>query len=236
MKTKTALGIGFLSIAIAVTGTSVASAAVTITKVYDGDTITLSTGERVRFLQIDTPELSPAECYGQEARSVLVNLLNTPGQLSLRNDPKLDQVDRYGRLLRYIFIGNTNINLKMVELGAAAPYFYKGDKGKYATQILQAAKNAKAKSLGLWKSCPGTQLTPNNAVTAVGVASTASAQTTPVGTNAIKCDPNYAGCIPVYPPDLDCTDIKRLGLAPVKVIGKDVHKLDRDGNGVGCDS
>ena len=47
--------------------TSPASAAVTITKVYDGDTITLSTGERVRLLQIDSPELSPAECYGDEA-------------------------------------------------------------------------------------------------------------------------------------------------------------------------
>lgn len=209
-----------------------ASAAVTITKVYDGDTITLSTGERVRLLQIDTPELSPAECYAEEARSALVGLLNSPGQLTLKTDPKLDKVDRYGRLLRYVYIGKTNINLKLVEIGAAAPYFYRGEKGQFSSQILKAAQNAKSKSLGLWKSCPGTQLTPNDAVTTVSTVMTDSASAKPVG----GCDPNYKECLPIYPPDIDCTDVKRLGLAPVHVIGKDVHKLDRDGNGVGCDS
>jgi endonuclease YncB( thermonuclease family) len=222
----------FLGIGVSIAGSYTASAATTITKVYDGDTITLSTGEKVRFLQIDTPELSPAECYGEEARSALVSLLNAPGQLSLKTDPKLDKVDRYGRLLRYVFIGKTNINLKLVEIGAAAPYFYKGDKGQYSAQILKAAQTAKSKSLGLWKSCPGTQLTPNDAVTTISAVATSSASANPSG---VKCDPNYAGCIPVFPPDVDCTDIKRLGLAPVKVIGKDVHKLDRDGDGIGCD-
>lgn len=232
MNKKLLLTTAFLGIGVSIAGSYTASAATTITKVYDGDTITLSTGEKVRFLQIDTPELSPAECYGEEARSALVSLLNSPGQLSLKTDPKLDKVDRYGRLLRYVFIGKTNINLKLVEIGAAAPYFYKGDKGQYSAQILKAAQTAKSKSLGLWKSCPGTQLTPNDAVTTISTVATASAS---ANTSGVKCDPNYAGCIPVFPPDVDCTDIKRLGLAPVKVIGKDVHKLDRDGDGIGCD-
>ena len=232
MNKKLVVTTALLAIGVSISGGYSASAATTITKVYDGDTITLSTGEKVRFLQIDTPELSPAECYGQEARSALVSLLNTPGQLSLKTDPKLDKVDRYGRLLRYVFIGKTNINLKLVEIGAAAPYFYKGDKGQYSTQILKAAQTAKSKSLGLWKSCPGTQLTPNDAVTTLSTAVTTTASASSTG---MKCDPNYAGCIPVFPPDVDCTDIKRLGLAPVKVIGKDVHKLDRDGDGIGCD-
>lgn len=232
MNKKLVVTTALLAIGVSISIGYSASAATTITKVYDGDTFTLSTGEKVRFLQIDTPELSPAECYGQEARSALVSLLNTPGQLSLKTDPKLDKVDRYGRLLRYIFIGKTNINLKLVEIGAAAPYFYKGDKGQYSTQILKAAQTAKSKSLGLWKSCPGTQLTPNDAVTTLSTAVTSTASASSTG---VKCDPNYAGCIPVFPPDVDCTDIKRLGLAPVKVIGKDVHKLDRDGDGIGCD-
>jgi endonuclease YncB( thermonuclease family) len=232
MNKKLLVTTALLAMGLSVASGYAASATVTITKVYDGDTVTLSTGERVRFLQIDTPELSPSECYGDEARRVLVKLLSAPGQLTLKTDPKLDKVDRYGRLLRYVFIGKTNINLKLVEMGAATPYFYKGDKGQYSTQMLKAAKNAKAKSLGLWKSCPGTQLTPNDAVTTIGSASAPVATSTTSGT---KCDLNYAGCIPVFPPDVDCTDIKRLGLAPVKVIGTDVHKLDRDGDGIGCD-
>jgi endonuclease YncB( thermonuclease family) len=232
MNKKLLVTAALLAIGVSISGGYTASAATTITKVYDGDTITLSTGEKVRLLQIDTPELSPTECYSKEARSALVSLLNSPGQLSLKTDPKLDKVDRYGRLLRYVFIGKTNINLKLVEIGAAVPYFYKGDKGQYSTQILKAAQTAKSKSIGLWKSCPGTQLTPNDAVTTLSTAVTTTASASSTG---LKCDPNYAGCIPVFPPDVDCTDIKRLGLAPVKVIGTDVHKLDRDGDGIGCD-
>lgn len=232
MNKKLVVSAALLAIGVSISGAFTASAVTTITKVYDGDTIKLSTGEKVRLLQIDTPELSPVECYGEEARSALVSLLNSPGTLTLKSDPKLDKVDRYGRLLRYVFIGKTNINLKLVEIGAAAPYFYRGDKGQYATQILKAAQNAKAKSLGLWKSCPGTQLTPTNTVTTIG---TASAPITTSPSAGAKCDPNYAGCIPVFLPDVDCTDIKRLGLAPVKVIGTDVHKLDQDGDGVGCE-
>ena len=232
MNKKLIITAALLAIGASISGGYTASAATTITKVYDGDTITLSTGEKVRLLQIDTPELSPTECYSKEARSALVSLLNAPGQLTLKTDPKLDKVDRYGRLLRYVFIGKTNINLKLVEIGAAAPYFYKGDKGQYSTQILKAAQTAKSKSIGLWKSCPGTQLTPNDAVTTLSTAVTTTAIASSTG---VKCDPNYAGCIPVFPQDLDCPDIKRLGLAPVKVIGNDVHKLDRDGDGIGCD-
>jgi micrococcal nuclease len=221
-----------LIIGVSISGVQVASAGTTVTKVTDGDTITLSTGKKIRLLQIDTPELSQAECYGREARSALVSLLNTPGQLSFMPDPNLDQVDRYGRLLRYVFIGKININLKLVEIGAAAPYFYRGEKGRYSAQILKAAQSAKEKSLGLWKSCPGTKLSPTDAVTTTRTVVRTISSATPEG---VKCDPNYAGCVPVSPPDLDCSDIKRLGLAPVKVIGIDVHRLDRDGDGIGCD-
>ena len=177
MNKKLVVSTALLAIGVTISSTHIASAATTITKVYDGDTITLSTGEKVRFLQIDTPELSPTECYGQEARSALVSLLNTQGQLSLKTDPKLDKVDRYGRLLRYVFIGKTNINLKLVEIGAAAPYFYKGDKGQYSNLLLKAAQTAKAKSLGLWKNCPGTRLTPNIAISTLNAVSISALST-----------------------------------------------------------
>ena len=221
-----------LTIGLSILSTASGNATTKIIQVYDGDTITLSTGEKVRLLQIDTPELSPGECFGEEARSALISLLNSPGQLSLKTDPKLDKVDRYGRLLRYVFVGKTNINLKMVEIGAAAPYFYRGEKGQYSVEILKVAKNAKAKSLGLWKSCPGTLLTPSNAIKTISTVVTSTSSTYSAG---LKCDSNYAGCIPTFPADVDCTDIKRLSLAPVKVVGVDKHKLDRDGDGVGCD-
>ena len=120
----------------------------------------------------------------------------------------------------------------MVEIGAAAPYFYKGEKGQYSALILKAAQNAKAKSIGIWKSCPRTVFAPNYPLSASKAANISAANAT--SSNA-KCDTNYAGCIPVSQTDIDCPDVKGLGLAPVRVIGIDIHKLDRDGDGVGCD-
>ena len=210
-------------------GAPAAAAANNVSKIYDGDTITMSNGEKVRFLQIDTPELSSKECYAVQARAELVKLLGKTGNVKLTTDPKLDKIDSYGRSLRYVFVGKTNINLKMVKIGAAAPYFYRGELGAYSSKILKAAENAKKKRLGLWGACPGTQLTPDRSVQ---TSLTASLPTTSANT---RCDPNYAGCVPASPPDLDCADIKRLNLAPVTITGIDVHRLDRDGDGIGCD-
>ena len=145
-------------------GAPTAYAASNVSKVVDGDTITMSNGEKVRLIQIDTPELASKECYGIHAKSELSKLLNQAGEVSLTSDPNLDEVDKYGRLLRYVFIGNTNLNLKLIEIGAAAPYFYRGEKGIYAAQFLKAAQTAQKRKLGMWGMCPGTRLSPNNAV------------------------------------------------------------------------
>ena len=68
------------------------------------------------------------------------------------------------------------------------------------------------------------------------VATLIAANPLSVGNSSLsdKCDPNYAGCFPIFPADVDCTNIDRLGLAPVRVIGQDIHDLDRDGDGMGC--
>lgn len=203
-----------------------ASAAPRIASIIDGDTIKLADGSAVRLLQIDTPELDGNECYAVEAQKALANLLNRRGVIRLTTDPKLDKVDAYGRALRYLFKGRTNLNLEMVRIGAAAPYFYRNELGRYSDQLLKAAESAKAAGLGLWGACPGTKLIPNRALTT----------TTATPKADWACDPNYEGCIPLFPPDLNCTDIKRLGLAPVRVIGSDVHRLDADGDGIGCTS
>jgi hypothetical protein len=104
--------------------------------------------------------------------------------------------------------------------------------------MLKAAQDAKFYKVGLWKACPGTQLVPTKAITTYKADGTPSASpiSTPVTapSPSTGCDPNYAGCIPLYPPDLNCSDIKSLGLAPVTVIGKDPHRLDGDGDGKAC--
>jgi len=45
------------------------------------------------------------------------------------------------------------------------------------------------------------------------------------------CDPNYSGCVPAYPPDVNCPEVA----GPVQVTGSDPHGLDRDSDGVACE-
>ena len=227
------------SIAIAallLVGLVPAQGAQKVVKIYDGDTVTMADGLKIRLLQIDAPELAGNECFAKESKTALVKLLAKKGAVTLKADPASASFDRYGRALRYIFVGKLNVNLEMIKIGAAAPYFYQGEKGIYSAAMLKAAQNAKFYKVGLWKTCPGTQLVPTKAITTYKAVGTPVASSVTAPSPSTGCDPNYAGCIPLYPPDLNCSDIKALGLAPVIVLGKDPHRLDGDGDGKACTS
>lgn len=197
--------------------------------VIDGDTIALTTGSHVRFLQIDTPELSSNECYATRARGLLESLLPAGARVGLRKDPALDQVDRYGRLLRYVYRGGTNLNVEMVRRGAAAPYFFDGDRGRFSGLLYSLALAARRAHRGLWGACRATRLVPDEAVTALRASPPPAGGGSPGG----SCEPGYTPCLPVTS-DLDCGDISD-SLKPIHVTGSDPYRLDGDGDGLGCD-
>jgi micrococcal nuclease len=217
-----------LTAASAVSVSAAVSPAV-VTSVTDGDTVRLTDGRRVRLLQIDTPELNTGECYSRASKKALLRLVPERSAVGLESDPSLDQVDRYGRLLRYLRRGSTNVNLALVREGAAAPYFYGGDKGRYADRLLSAAKAAKAARRGLWGACPGTALDPFRQV------ETRQKDLTPRPlVPRSGCDPSYPTvCIPPYPPDIDCSDVPHKRF---KVVGTDPHGFDGDRDGIGCET
>jgi len=128
--------------------------------VADGDTIELADGRRVRLVQIDAPEGGEGECYADEATRVLRRLLPQGTEVRLEADPRLDSVDTYGRLLRYVFRNRTNVNVTLVKQGAATVWFFRGDRGRYASGLLRAARRARAGDRGLWGACPGTPFDP----------------------------------------------------------------------------
>jgi endonuclease YncB( thermonuclease family) len=128
--------------------------------VIDGDTVVLANGEHVRLVQIDAPEVQERECYGAAARSLLRRLIPPGTTVRVEADPRLDQVDRYGRLLRYLFLGPANLNLELVRRGAATVWFYRHDRGRYAGALLRAAEAARASGRGLWGACPRTPFDP----------------------------------------------------------------------------
>ncbi len=228
---RSVAALGIVAIALGAAQLSMASSGAggVVASVYDGDTVSLGNGQRVRLVQIDTPELGSGECYSRAARSALVSLAPLGTRVGLEADVRLDQRDRYGRLLRYVWRNGKNLNLELVRRGAATPYFYGGDRGKYADTLMAAANFARSHKRGLWKACPGTKLDPYGPVT-----TTRSGPPTSSPPPSGKCDPSYRGvCIPPYPPDLDCADVSSSGFS---VVGSDPHGFDGDGDGVGCES
>src|SRR5215475_7504493 len=97
-----------------------------IDHVADGDTVDLTNGAKVRLVQIDTPEVYfHPECYGKKASALTKRLLPPGTAVRLTREPATDSVDSYGRLLRYVVRrrDGLNINVRLVAVGAAAPYF-----------------------------------------------------------------------------------------------------------------
>ncbi len=138
-----------------------------VDRVIDGDTIELTNGQRVRLVQIDTPEVYfGTECYGAQASTATKRLLPPATRVRLTTEPATDRVDQYGRLLRYVIRARdgANVNLRLVALGAAAPYFYAGGRGRYANRLEALAKRARANRLGLWGACPRTPYDPYRGV------------------------------------------------------------------------
>jgi micrococcal nuclease len=89
----------------------------TVTRVIDGDTIEIDSGERVRYLMIDAPEsTSTQECWGVEATQANRDLVEGR-TVQLRYDVQCE--DDYGRLLAYVERQNQVINRVLVERGHA---------------------------------------------------------------------------------------------------------------------
>ncbi|MGI8479008.1 MAG: thermonuclease family protein [Gaiellaceae bacterium] len=135
------------------TETDVAPSDAVVQRVADGDSLVLRGGARVRLLQIDAPELGDGECYGGEALRELARLLQPGDAILLEVDPRLDRVDRYQRLLRYVRSADTNVNVELVRRGAATPFFSRGERGRHADALLDAVDDARGERRGLWGAC-----------------------------------------------------------------------------------
>jgi micrococcal nuclease len=134
-----------------------------VARVIDGDTIELLGGQRVRLVQIDTPEKNE-ECYGDTASAITGRLLPPGTRVRIERDPGLDQVDRYQRELAYVWKGKEDVNVTLVREGAAGVWFYGGRRGRHASELLQATEQARAERKGLWAACPLARFDPLDAM------------------------------------------------------------------------
>lgn len=126
-------------------------------KVVDGDTITIKyegKNTNIRMIWLDAPESSvlrfwEAECFWKEAAAQLSEYLSWATEVTLEFDASQGKLDKYNRLLAYVFYNGENMNAKMIRTGYAFEYTY--DKAyKYQDEFKKNQTAAAAEKIGLW--------------------------------------------------------------------------------------
>ncbi|QOV41047.1 thermonuclease family protein [Streptomyces ferrugineus] len=200
-------------------------------RVIDGDTLDVrgdgrivpkDTVVRVRLLEIDTPERGA--CYAKPATARTRALLPQGSTAHVVRDDQLK--DRYGRYLLYLWNDkDVFVNKSLVRSGhAEAVLFQPND--KYWSTISRAEKDARRAGAGLWSACTGA---PKPSATPKP---TDTPPPSPPPPTTGPANPGLPPGPPAGVPDVDCADLP----GPVWVGSDDPHRLDRDGDGIGCEA
>jgi micrococcal nuclease len=118
-----------------------------VTHVADGDTLNVRCAgkkERVRMLQVDTPERDDA-LYDEAGHALTALIAQRRVELELGPE----QRDDYGRLLAYVFADGENLNLAMIRDGWS-PYFDRYGPGAYPREFAAAERAARDARRGIW--------------------------------------------------------------------------------------
>ncbi|MFH0840526.1 MAG: thermonuclease family protein [bacterium] len=130
-----------------------------VVNIVDGDTMDVNINgniERVRLIGIDTPELvdprQPVECFAREASDKAKEVLSNQ-KVRLESDITQGDRDKYGRLLRYIWLEDgTNFNKLMIAQGFAHEYTYDFPY-RYQDEFRQAENYVRNNKTGIWGQC-----------------------------------------------------------------------------------
>jgi micrococcal nuclease len=117
----------------------------TVTRVIDGDTVIVEGGYHVRYIGIDAPE--GGEFYYLESKQINEGLV---AGKSVRLERDVSDKDSYGRLLRYVYVGDDFVNAEMVRQGCAWAIAYPPDV-KYQVYLEALEKEARQSKRGIWR-------------------------------------------------------------------------------------
>src|SRR3954466_9762712 len=133
-----------------------------VTRVVDGDTIHVrNSGGRdvaVRLLGIDTPEThrpnTPVECGGPQASASMARIAPRGTRVTLATDPTQDRVDRYGRLLAYVFLRDGRlVEDEQLRGGWATVYVFHGNPVERIGELRRREHEAESARRGVWSAC-----------------------------------------------------------------------------------
>ena len=118
---------------------------VLVTQVIDGDTIIIEGGYHVRYIGIDAPE--SGELYYLEAKQANEDLV---AGKKIRLESDISDKDSYGRLLRYVYVGDDFVNAEMVGQGYAWAVAYPPDV-RYQVYFEALEEEARQTKRGVWR-------------------------------------------------------------------------------------
>ena len=129
---------------------------VTLDKCIDGDTARFfinGESKTVRFLSINAPEIAHddvlEEFYGKESSEFTCKLLSRASVIKLQYDPKSDKVDKYDRVLAWVYVDGDLLQKELVSKGyAQVKYVY--DDYLFSEELKELEVEAKEKKLGMW--------------------------------------------------------------------------------------
>ncbi|WP_438446733.1 thermonuclease family protein [Gorillibacterium sp. sgz5001074] len=130
-----------------------------VKRVVDGDTLETATKERIRLIGVDTPETvkpgSPVEAYGKEASDYAKSRLTGKTILAYAD---AEDKDKYGRLLRYIFIqGETRMFNEELIAEGYANLMTVPPNVMYSKQFQKLEREARSGKKGLWAAQQATK-------------------------------------------------------------------------------
>lgn len=133
-----------------------------VVRVLDGDTIELESGVTIRYLMVDTPEISHnssevAECFSGEAKQFNEDLV--AGQ-TVTLDYDTECTDRFGRTLAYVSLDDREINSLLVERGFACVLYIPPNGGDRRSEFETLESLAKQAGRGLWGPACENESTP----------------------------------------------------------------------------
>lgn len=144
-------GLG-LSCDAAEDGSSCGPSSAVVARVIDGDTVELDDGQRVRYLLVDTPEVSgQTECFGPEAEDFNRSLVE--GQRVDLFYDEAECTDRYGRLLAFVEVQGRSVNRLLLERGLACVLYIPPGGEDRVDDYEQAEATAQAGQVGMWGAC-----------------------------------------------------------------------------------
>jgi len=118
-----------------------------VIEVVDGDTIIIEGNYRVRYIGIDTPETYPnPEPFAMEAWQANRRLV---AGKEVRLERDISQTDKYGRLLRYVYVDDVFVNAELVRQGLAEAKAYPPDT-RHQDYLERVEAEAREEGRGMW--------------------------------------------------------------------------------------